>query len=346
MLHLPSYYGGMKLSNAVDAYILSRETAGYAPNTIRNNRSHLWALIDTVGDIPVTHITIPTMEKAWRALGEGRSNATLIQHLATYNKFFSWCAGRNIVGTTWPNPCKDIRSPKTQKRERFRVPVTDFNHLLDCAYDPRDRGILAIAITLMLRQSEIATLTVGDVNLADGEITVVIHKTNTSDTMPIPAELDTELRRWLTHYTNKVGPLADDMYLFPSRWIEKFQKDHLGRFVFDEESHYYRPYNHATRIEDVATKAMTAAGYTLGKWEGMHTLRRSAARALFDRLVDDGYDGAIRMVQAMLHHSTITTTEKYIGLTLDKKRRDDILRGQTMYPAMHTTDITQLRAVQ
>lgn len=65
----------------------------------------------------------------------------------------------------------------------------------------------------------------------------------------------------------------------------------------------------------------------------MHTLRRSAARALFDRLATEGYDGALRLVQAMLHHAQSSTTEHYLGLTLDKKRRDDIIRGESMYPA-------------
>ena len=61
-------------------------------------------------------------------------------------------------------------------------------------------------------------------------------------------------------------------------------------------------------------------------------MRRSGARALFDQLVQDGYDGAIRTVQAMLHHTSVTTTEVYLGIHLDKKRRDEAIRGKVMFP--------------
>lgn len=66
--------------------------------------------------------------------------------------------------------------------------------------------------------------------------------------------------------------------------------------------------------------------------EGVHTLRRSGARALYDRLVSEGYDGAMRTVQSMLHHSSIQTTEHYLGIHLDKKRRDDVVRGKHLFP--------------
>jgi integrase len=68
------------------------------------------------------------------------------------------------------------------------------------------------------------------------------------------------------------------------------------------------------------------------KREGSHTLRRSGARALFDQLtLDGGYDHPLRIVQSMLHHASITQTEVYIGVTADKRTRDEIIRGKPMY---------------
>lgn len=321
----------MKLTDAIERFITSRSTGGYARNTLRNNRSHLMLLAQHLPDREVRRLTADDVEAAFRAASEGRAPSSMLQVLGTLNLFCEWCRSRNVCPATW-NPTAGIRPPKAVKRERMRIPVTDFNRIIDAAPDGRDRAILTMALTLMLRQSEIATLTVGDVNLADGELTVVIHKTNQSDTMPIPVELDRELRAWLTEYGRHVGCLTDDMLLFPARRLLGNDRGERGRFRMGQWDFAYEPKAPVRHMETVARKALEACGYDLPLQEGMHTLRRSAARALFDRLVADGYDGAIRMVQAMLHHASIATTERYIGLTLDRKRRDDLLRGEVMYP--------------
>lgn len=48
----------------------------------------------------------------------------------------------------------------------------------------------------------------------------------------------------------------------------------------------------------------------------IHILRRTAARQMFNALVETRcYDGALRVVQALLHHSTLESTERFIGMT-------------------------------
>ena len=337
----------MRLDTAIDRFMTTRETAGYARSTLRNNRSQLNLLANELASgIEVHQISADKCEAAWRKMTVGRSPSSMQQIHATINMFFKWCISRSLVKVTWINPMMDIRPPKTQRRERFRVPVTDMTPMLDHAGNPRDRALMAAAWTLMLRQSELTSLKVEDVNLTNGEITVVIHKTNDSDTMPIPMELDRELRTWLTHYTNAVGPLHGHYLLFPARRVASLTRDELGRIQLEGRDMVYVPTAPITRMEEIAQRVMRAVGYELESGEGMHTLRRSAARALFDRLVDEGYDGAIRMVQSILHHANTSTTERYIGLTLDKQRRDVMLRGQVMYPAAQNNGVRELRAVQ
>lgn len=62
--------------------------------------------------------------------------------------------------------------------------------------------------------------------------------------------------------------------------------------------------------------------------EGIHTLRRTAARQLFDALLErtGKYDAALRIVQATLHHASSQTTELYIGLTSELRARDELIR--------------------
>lgn len=334
----------MRYDTAVDKFMVTRSTSGYAPNTLRNNSNHLRLLGSHLpGDIQVQAITPDRFEQAWREMCVGRSPNNMINALATCNTFFKWCQGRSIVPGRWVNPTTDVRAPKPQKRERFRVPVSEFRTMLDTAEDPRDRALIAAACTLLLRKGELQTLTIGDVNLADGEVSVTIWKTKDADMMPIARELDTELRRWLTAYAEAAGPLQDDWLLFPARQQVKYSHDDGGRFSAHHHTNFiYLPHKQIGKMEDIVTRVLVEMGYTLEDREGMHTMRRSAARWLFDRLVTEGYDGAIRLVQAMLHHSQIVTTERYIGLTLDKKKRDDILRGEIMYP-IASDNVIELR---
>ncbi len=83
----------------------------------------------------------------------------------------------------------------------------------------------------------------------------------------------------------------------------------------------------------VVQEALRKAGYPT-KGEGVHTIRRSVARAYFDQETALGYDGALRSTQALLHHADGATTEGYLGLTHETKRRDQILLGKSFLTAL------------
>jgi len=53
---------------------------------------------------------------------------------------------------------------------------------------------------------------------------------------------------------------------------------------------------------------------------------------------DVGYDAALRTVSAMLHHKSSATTEQYLGLSSERKRRDDRLRGRPFLSALVSTE--------
>lgn len=77
-----------------------------------------------------------------------------------------------------------------------------------------------------------------------------------------------------------------------------------------------------------------------------HVLRRSGARALFDRLRHEGYDGALRRVQAMLGHSSGTITETYLGLDVERVQRNEMLAGKPMFPDLpRAGTLHELKAV-
>jgi integrase len=184
-----------------------------------------------------------------------------------------------------------------------------------------------------LRSGEVRTLRVGAVNLGKQRIRVVIHKSSEEDYLPVTLDLDRELRRWLLHYASEIGrPLRSDDYLFPTFRSVLAGPGHppsamkrVERLIPD------KPLVHGERVVQYA---LAVLGYPT-KGEGAHTIRRAVARVWFDALSEEAnYDAALRTVSALLHHKNVTTTEHYLGVSSEKRRRDERLMGKPFLTAL------------
>jgi len=317
------------------AYLRSRSEQGYASTTTRNT-SRALGVLDLDADIAsVTSVDIDCI------LGKYRSThaaSTMNLTVAELRGFFKWAEQQGLI-PYGSSPMRHRRAYTEAKHERMRVPADQFAGLIDSAQNPRDRIVVALGLYLLLRAGEIALLRVHDVDLSDFTIGVLVPKSAKSDTMPLCRELADELRIWFTAYGKGVGrELHGDDYLVPGRLPPTLEArgDH-GKWVMVQYDQYVpsRPYSTPHKA---VQGALVLSGYLTHdpdghtRREGVHTLRRSAARALFDRLSVDGVDSALRIVQSMLHHSSVSTTERYIGLDGDRVKRDSILRGERMFP--------------
>lgn len=323
------------LSDSVEQFLTFRRSQDYSANTIRTDRGVLKRLLASCGNIYCNAITEKHVSRYFEEIGKTRAPSTQRNDHNTLNRFFAWArhTGRMPVDS---NPMFGRRSPRPTKKERNRVPVHEFPRLLEAAEarDPRDRALIALFLYTLMRDGEVTSLRVRDLDLQGGWLSARIHKTRQEDRMPVSAELDEEMRRWLTHYTSVVGPLEPGYVLVPPRITNPiFGPD--GKI--QRHGAKYRPEHHITdtaRLVKVTLKSIDfplrdSQGKSLN--EGAHTIRRSGARAMFDELVASGYDHALRIVQSMLHHSSVTMTESYLGITADRRSRDDIVRGQRIY---------------
>jgi len=325
------------LMDAQAGYLGARRSQGYAETTMRNTRRALH-VISPYLDIDITSVTSVDLD---HALGDHRNThaaSTMNLTLAELRGFFKWCEQQGLI-PYGSSPMRHRRAYAEAKHERLRVPADQFTGLIDSAQNPRDRIVVALGLYLLLRAGEIALLRVRDVDLSDFTIAVLVPKSAKSDTMPICHELADELHLWLLVYATGIGrELRGDDYLVPSRLPPTLEArgDH-GKWVMVQYDQYVpsRPYSTPHKA---VQGALALSGYLTHdpdgrtRREGVHTLRRSAARALFDRLSVDGVDSALRIVQSMLHHSSVSTTERYIGLDGDRAKRDSILRGERMFP--------------
>jgi integrase len=271
----------------------------------------------------------------------GRKPATINNRLDMLSSFSRWLVANQMCPAHFTATVRTVPVPK---RARLRIPVTEFQRLLDMTDRPDRRIAVALGLFLFVRSGEMQTLRVGDVDLQQGTVSVVVHKTNDFDEMPICAELDVELRQWLMVYAHDIGrPLHPGDYLVPGSanrpgWMERPE---VGNYRPDRIMR--KPFAHIQ-------PALKACGYEVRAGEGMHTLRRSGARALYDALVEGrigdpaARDDALRQVMTMLHHASVQTTEHYIGLERDRQKRDLTIKGKSFLPKFE--NVTELRRVE
>lgn len=325
----------VRLSDAIDEYLRFRKTQ-VKPNTLKNDECWLRQFLTHTGNLYVRSVG-PVHVDTFFAQGADRWGQSSLNLITTVLKtFFKYCRQRKWLGKD-SDPAELYRTRKVPKAEMLRVPVSEFNVLLDAATYPRNRMLIALGLFLFLRASEIKLLRIGDVDLDLGEIAVTITKTDDSDIMRINPQLDRELRRYLTWYAQLHGPLNPDWFLIPGKnsicWV---RNPETGKLVPDPMSGEVkmRPFRMITMPERVVQDALEQCRYPT-YWQGVHTLRRSGARAFYNELCDRmGDNSALEVVSSMLHHKTLVMTQRYLGISDSRKRRDKVVMDGPMFSAL------------
>lgn len=327
----------VKWSQAVDEFMVWRQFSDYSARTERNNRSQLNWLPKLRYDIELDDLDHVYFRDFFYELGRTRADSTMNTMQATYSAFFRWLRTEGHMPPEW-NPMKGMRYKKVQPKPKRRLSHEEFPAFLDAAPDPRHRIVVALGLYLMLRDSELRPLTVGDVDLQEGYIKVSIPKTKGYDEMPITADLDEELRLWLSHYAESLGtPLRDQYYLVPGVRAVK------GKWATYE----YYPMGQIAKTSTMIERVMVAYGWEDHKGHKLHALRRSGARQMYDRLASEGagIDAAMEVTQASLHHRSRSMTEHYLGLEGSRAKRDKLLRGAHLFTPPTSDNVIPIRRI-
>lgn len=341
------------ISEAVEAYLAMRKRSGKADNTMRVDRTLLPRFAAHVGDpdfdqlsaqqvrdffygpggIMDTHSTRIKGQAVREAVGPGTHN----HYRGRLRVFFYFC---KVSGyTDFGNFLEGIDPLPLPKKRRQQPAPSVLLRLLDEAECTMHRAYLAMAVNTACRASEITSIRVGDVDFARNEVFVTVIKTREEDEMPMTADLERELRVWLVEYEMMLGrPLRADDHLFPARTgnviARNYRDPETGERVLVRTPFVYHPDRPVARTEKIVKHSLAAVGLPT-RYEGTHTLRRAVARAYFDSMSGElGYDAALRTVSALLHHASMATTERYLGLTSERKRRDQMMKGKPFLTAM------------
>lgn len=333
-----------QLSDGIEDYLSFRSSMGLAKRSLGNERTVLRAFLNVNGNIWIDSIGERHVTRHFEEAARSRQAQTLKLDHTYLGQFFEWARKTKRMKVDH-DPMYGRRLPKAMQRERERIHVSKFPALLDVAQEQGDsiRALTALFVYTLLRDQEAANLRIRDVDLDGGWLRATIYKSGVQDRLPICSELDRELRVWLTKYAQECGELQPHWFLIPARKVLVSERNELGRITGHQmglvpERKIKRSGVYVQPILErfgVASRKMDGDA----AYEGAHTLRRSGARALFDSLSAGGYDHGLRVVQAMLHHKSVTQTERYIGLEADRRTRDEIIRGKQMYVMPEVTTL-------
>lgn len=349
------------LREALDAYRVECESRGQSESHVRTTFVYLRKLQAAVeaqartkgrkdaADPRLSALTpecVSALFAGMKGLGEGSRNKALL----ALRNFMAFLVRRKYLTGDSAEMLTGDRKFKTDTRKpKHYIPVEQFGDMLDLAgrRHGSDRAALALALYTLARQAEITGLRLRDIDLDNWTVRIYRGKQRRWTDVTICPDLQGELLNWLDAYAKETGSwgarqmMADhpDWHVVPHVVLVRnggVYQTSLFSYTLDPE----RP---SGRLWDVVKGALDVLGSTTedGKFarhkgEGMHTIRRSGARAMLDYLADDlGSDKALLQVSIMLDHNDPKTTLLYIGRDIERDRLNDYLKTGSMYGPAH-----------
>ena len=218
------------------------------------------------------------------------SPSSMARKLASLRTFFNYCMRAGIVSS---NPAKEVATPKIPKRVPKFLTVDEVFSLLDAAagedvLGSRDRAILELLYASGLRVSELVGLNIEDVDLKSQTVRV-LGKGRKERIVPMGEKARASLETYLQKRHQLLGKSTTEKGFFLNR--------HGGRLT-------------ARSIERLLGKYIKRSG--LQKTVTPHVLRHTFATHLL------GAGADMRGIQELLGHSSLSTTQKYTHVGVDK----------------------------
>jgi integrase/recombinase XerD len=294
------------LDAAIAQYLEWIAVHGFSGDTVDTRRAYLGYFHDWCRERGVEEpieITRPILERYQRWLyhyrktnGQPLGFRTQHTRLQAIKSFFQWMTRQNHL---LHNPASEIVLPRMEHRlpkyvlnvqEAERIiqqpDVTDLEGL-------RDRAILETFYSTGMRRMELAHLKVYDLDADRSTLTIRQGKGRKDRVIPIGERA----LAWIDKYLRESRPQlltggADDGTVFLTHMGEPFDRKQLTSLV--------RGYLIASEV---------------GKMGGCHLFRHTVATLMLENGAD------IRVIQQMLGHAKLTTTELYTQVSINLLRQ-------------------------
>jgi len=295
----------VRLSELIDSYIKALKTQkGYSEHTLRNYRSDLEQFLGflkkkgtgegkTEREPAIESIDFLTIREYFGNLFGAARRTTVARKMSAVKSFFSFLEKRGLIRN---NAAADLTAPRQEKYIPTYLPVDEMFRLLqrpDRArpLGLRDLAILEVLYSCGLRVSELVGLDIKSIDF-DQRLVRVLGKGNKERIVPVGKEAVRAVNRYLESalpLRKKAGGDAGSGPLFIN-----------------------------SRGGRLSTRSVANIVKKYGKEGGLmldispHALRHTFAT----HLLDGGAD--LRSVQELLGHASLSTTQKYTHVSLDK----------------------------
>lgn len=281
-------------------YLEALRVRNYSERTLENRESYLrlfiaWCDARSLGR-PVD-ITKPILERYQRHLfhhrqanGKALSFGAQSQRMLPLRAYFKWLTRQNVL--LW-NPASEVELPRQEKRlPKHVLTATEAAEVLsqpdvNTVSGLRDRAILEVLYSTGIRRMEVIHLAITDVDAERGTVTVRQGKGKKDRMVPIGEQAT----RWVEKYVEEARPKLvmspDEGVLFLTQDGEAMRPDYLTQLA--------RGY---------------VRGAEIGKTGACHLFRHTCATLMHEGGAD------IRVVQEMLGHAELSTTEIYTRVAI------------------------------
>ncbi len=220
-------------------------------------------------------------------------NKSLAHSITALRSLYSFLTKEGIISIT---PCKNINMPKLKANLPEYLTAEEINRLLDIDLnkpnDYRNKAMLELDFATGLRVSELVNLKVSDINFFDCYLRV-IGKGSKERIVPIDDTALKYVKIYIDYYRNVLLKNKDSEYLFISSYGTKITRQAFFKLIKSE-----------CEKKKINTEISP------------HTLRHTFASVLLK-------NGAnIRVIQELLGHEDLKTTQIYTHLINEKLKKD------------------------
>lgn len=292
---------------------------GSAKNTIISYKKDLEELFDFLKDIKIEEITTKDLKKYLEFLYKnGVATSTMARHISAIKQFFNFLQLENIITE---NPASLLDHPKIQANIPEILTEKEIEKLLDAAKkDKSNYGIqlytmLELLYATGLRISELVEMKISDIQKKyrnDGLYTIddfliVNGKGNKERLVPINKTAKDALIKYINLRENLLNGKKSEWLWTTMTTFSKDKKD--TKVVFKKDNHIAR------QIFALNLKQLAIESNINPEKVHPHILRHSFASHILQRGAD------LRVVQELLGHSDISTTQIYTHIADEKLKK-------------------------
>lgn len=292
---------------------------GSAKNTIISYKKDLEELFDFLKDIKIEEITTKDLKKYLEFLYKnGVATSTMARHISAIKQFFNFLQLENIITE---NPASLLDHPKIQANIPEILTEKEIEKLLNTAkknksnYGIQLYTMLELLYATGLRISELVEMKISDIQKkyrSDGLYTIddfliINGKGNKERLIPINKTAKDALIKYINLRESLLNGKKSEWLWTTMATFSKDKKD--TKVIFKKDNHIAR------QIFALNLKQLAIESNINPEKVHPHILRHSFATHILQRGAD------LRVVQELLGHSDISTTQIYTHIADEKLKK-------------------------